>query len=734
MRTRPSLALAAVALLGVYSAGPPGALMTDSDPASGADLAAAPVVARTGSWAPAPRNVGELSVVASVEDGTLRLHTAGGERDFLAGVNLGATVPGIFPGQLDLLDADQFGRWIELIGQVGARVVRVYTILPPAFYDELEAYNLANPEAPIYLVQGVYLADEIAFIETGDLWDPTVLGPFLHEITDAHAAVTGRLERANVPGRASGRWTTDVSQWLVGWIVGVEWDPFATADSDERNQGRPALTGRYFTSTDEATPTERWLAEVLDHLASLEAASGRSVPIAFVNWPTTDPLTHPDEPLAQEDLVSIDANHVVPTAEWPGGTFASYHAYPYYPDFQRHEPGLHVLGPDGAPDPYRGYVRALRDHHAAAGVPVIISEFGVPSSVGSAHLGPRGRDQGGHSEREAMAIDADLLRIIHDEGLAGGFLFTFADEWFKFTWNTVDLQIPADRRALWHDQLTNEQHFGLIATDSGLADRLRLGDSYDEWTADTRTIYESRDGVREIRVAHDEALLYLRVRFDGAVPDAVTLGFDVLPDRGAGGLPGAAGTAPGAEIVVELRDGGTAGRTLIWAGADPTTVVYGVGFGYLPVDEADLAEGSGVWVPRNLIVNRPLTVPSTGEHFETEMFDVSELIVAPTDPAADGFDARAHLWAGADDVALRLPWGLLGFSDPSSLQALSPSPDGAIAAVATPGVELTVTTGTGDPVTVQIAWEPWQSVTWTERLKDGAELFSAAVLDVLDQE
>ena len=496
-----------------------------------------------------------------------------------------------------------------------------------------------------------------------------------------------------------------------------------TGDLRSRASTSTARTGR-------ARPNGGW-PSVLDHLAGLEAASGRSVPIAFVNWPSTDPLSHPDEPLEREDLVSIDANHVAPTSDWPGGTFASYHAYPYYPDFQRHEEGLQVPGTDGQPDPYRGYLRALRDHHAEAGVPVLISEFGVPSAFGAAHVGPRGRDQGGHSEREAMAIDAEMMRIIHDEGLAGGFLFAFADEWFKFTWNTVELIIPADRRPLWHDQLTNEQHFGLVATDTGLADRLRLGDPYADWIADTRTIYESRDDIREIRVAHDEAFLYLRVLFDGTVPDAVTLGFDVLPGRGAGGLPGSVGTQPGAEIAVELSDGGAAGRVLIWAGADPTTVLYGVDHGPSPVAETDLADGSGVWVPRTLIVNRPLTVPTTGQHFDAELFDVSELIVASTDPAATGFDARPICGRRATTSPCGCPGDSSDSPTPRPCRRSASAAGGSIETVTTPGIELTLA-GPGDPVTVDITWEPWQTVTWTERLKDGVPELSAAVVDVLE--
>src|SRR5206468_3607091 len=77
-------------------------------------------------------------------------------------------------------------------------------------------------------------------------------------------------------------------------------------------------------------------------------------PLAYTNWPTLDPLTHPTEStLAQEDsirrarheivpeapkeynndAIGLDAALVRPTAAYPAGVFASFHAYPYYPDF-----------------------------------------------------------------------------------------------------------------------------------------------------------------------------------------------------------------------------------------------------------------------------------------------------------------------------------------------------------------------------------------------------------------
>ena len=50
--------------------------------------------------------------------------------------------------------------------------------------------------------------------------------------------------------------------------------------------------------------------------------------------------------------------------------------------------------------------------------------------------------------------------------MGAGFVFSWTDEWFKRTWNTRSTRTPPKRRQLWHDPLTNEQWFGVVATDS----------------------------------------------------------------------------------------------------------------------------------------------------------------------------------------------------------------------------------------------------------------------------
>jgi len=676
----------------------------------------------TRSWEPAPAQAGGLSRVARAEGERLLLSTSSGDIDFVPGVNIGATVPGRSPGEL-AVTAAEYREYFPQIASLGLRALRVYTILPPAFYTELAAYNTAHPTAPLYLIQGVWIPEE-EFLAKQDLYATPVRDGFKNEISDAVAAVHGTLRRDPTPGHASGTWTADVSPWLLSWSIGIEWDPAAVKASDERNALATRYSGRYFSAATTSTPTESWLAQMLDHLASEEASRGVSMPLTFTNWPTTDPLTHPEEPNPNEDLVGIDANNVRVQAAWPGGYFASYHAYPYYPDFMRHEPALQVTR-NGRVDPYAGYIRALRKHHA--GLPLVITEYGVPSSLGMAHHGPLDRSQGAHSEQDAAAIDADLLKILHEEGCSGGFLFEWTDEWFKLTWNTMQLEVPGDRRQLWRNALTNEEHFGLLAMESRAASAVVVDGDGSEWEhKGSQVILESPKGIREVRALADEAYLYLRLVFDdpNVLKDhGLAIGFDLVPG-GPSGLPGFPAVAAGSDTAVVIGPGDSA-RAYIRADNDPVLV---------PAPAESLpATGSpdAAWHLQRQIVNRSLTLPATGERLPAEFFDVGILRSGTTDPADPLFDSRTT-WAVGDVVEVRVPLAMLGFSDPSSLQAFLVAPDSTVSTYTVSRVGITaVLEGEAPAATAGYAWEPWQSAPYLPRMKAGVtRSFRDAVIDV----
>ncbi len=659
------------------------------------------------SWAAQPVTRGGLSCLASQDGETIRLHTTSGDATFWSGVNLGSTTPGHSPGEL-AISAEQYRRWFTMMRDAGVRVLRIYTIHQPHMYAELKAHNEANLDHPLYLVHGIYLPDE-SYIDTHDLFARASTQAMIDEVRDASAAVHGTLTRAPRRGRASGTWTADVSPWVAAWIVGVEWDPIATAASDAENAARPGHRGRYFSSTPDASPTERWVAARMDELATLEAGHGLSVPLAMVNWPTADPLTHPAEPLGREDMVGVDANHIVASDAWPGGRFASYHAYPYYPDFQRIEPEYTRTG-----DAYRAYLLDLKKHHA--GMPMLVTEFGVPSSLGAAHLGTNGRDQGHHTEPQAMEMNSAMLRMFKEIGLGGGMLFAWTDEWFKFTWNTLPRHevVDAERRALWHDVLTNEQFFGMIAHDP-----VRSG---------VRVVHESRTGIAQIGLDHDASWVHLTLAYAGAVTTPVTIGFDIVP--GAGLAIAQLGPDTRYDVLVRLDPAAGTATTLIRGTLDPV-LLDGLPAASRPTPQAD------GWTLQRMTLNRPYPARGRYPARAAELLDIGNLIRAQDARALAGTSGDTlSTWgvsgAGEDGLSrlqLRMPWGLLALGDPSSHTAVVPV-EGLPTPARVEAIHATVVGGIATattPVGFDIGWDEWNQARYTERVKTGVNGFAAAL-------
>jgi hypothetical protein len=683
---------------------------------SGAALLGAASSASAADWTGALSTLDGLRVPAAVRGPSVSLSEGKGRFSarFWPGVDLGATVPGSQPGEVAPTRAD-YARWLDGIGRLGAKVVRIYTVLRPGFYDALGAYNRAHPQAPLHFIQGVWVPED-EFIAAQDAYAPAVTRSFESEMDDAVAVVHGMASLPQRPGHAGGRYRSDVSRWLLAWSPGVEWDAYATKATDDKHAGLAPYQGRYITATPDASPMESWIAARLDHLASVEAAHGWSRPMTFTNWLTADPLSHPQEPLAQEDLVAVDATHLHATAVWPGGFFASYHAYPYYPDFLGLEPTFAA-----APDPYLAYLKQLRAYHGRQAV--MVTEFAVPTGLGSAHRGSLGRGQGDHSELEAAHMDAAMMGGIRGAGYAGGIMFEWIDEWFKGTWNTQDTSLPADRRQLWHNVLTNEAQFGIVAADPGRRATVVLDGKASEWSRNGSVrLLRGSGPVRELRAAHDAAYLYLLVRRRANA--ALQLGFDVRPG-GNRGLPGRPGVDPDADVALNLARHSS---TIDWAAwVDPIAFMYGVVRPYVPVKRADLVPDSGAWVTPRLIQNRPYTVPNSGGKLSpTESIDLGAMRWG-RDPEAGGGDDRVLADGGPTTVELRIPWALLTIADPSSRKAWVAHMDGSITTRPVPRIGVAVAPAGKPAATARpFSWHGWNRVQWHERRKAGWPILARA--------
>ena len=644
---------------------------------------------------------------------------------YVKGVNFGVALPGKFPSQFPP-DDSTYAHWLRLIAEANANVVRVYTILPPAFYRALKAWNDAHPDRALWLIHGVWAE----LPPRSDYDEPRWKAQFRAEMRRVVEVVHGHAAIAVRPGHAWGRYDADVADHVLAYIIGREWEPFSIRAYNKLHTDRTRFAGR-FLAVDGGTPADVWMAEQCDWLQAYEWDAWRAArPIAYTNWPTLDPLHHPTEPTATEEQAlrrrlglarnvrlkeydndgeALDAMLVRTTAANVAGSFASYHAYPYYPDFIGLDSAYGAARSSAGPSHYLGYLLDLKRHHA--GRALLIAEYGVPSSRGMAHLQPEGLHHGGHDEQEMAAQDVRLTREIREAGLAGGVLFAWLDEWFKHNWVVIDLEEPRERTRLWHNVMDAEQNYGLLGLYAGDATGPEPGGDPAAWRA-LPALADSA-GTR-LRVGSDASYLYLALDSPlGIDSTRWTVTIDTYGE-GRGRFKLAFNDTTDAQLLV------TPGYNP-YLGPRPGMRPTDLDLFYNTRATVDGRRDDSVFDSLFVTTNR-FRVSRTGQTFPAHGVNRGRLRFGRTAASslADWFvDRETGL------VEVRLAWGLLNVTDPSSRTVLVSVRDpGPFRTAVTDGFRFVVAGfGPGGSVRARFTsprpytWPTWEAPVWHERLK-----------------
>ena len=281
---------------------------------------------------------------------------------FIRGINLGVAAPGTRAGEMAATRED-YDRWFEKMGKMGFNVLRVYTLHYPRFYEALDEYNRNHPDEPIYVLHGIWL-DEIEdkYPDEVDLFNKT--DDFVEGIEELIDCVYGNCTIHERMGRAFGEYEVDASKWIMGWIVGREVYADEVINTNESNPEVRSFDGEAFRIQN-AQPSEVWWTKKLEHVVRYERRNyGVQRPVSISSWPTLDPIDHPveDPEMSDEDIAVIDPT-LIELVDAPAGIFATYHAYPYYPDYIVDEPDYREYDDEFGPNSYKGYLTRLSEYY-----------------------------------------------------------------------------------------------------------------------------------------------------------------------------------------------------------------------------------------------------------------------------------------------------------------------------------------------------------------------------------
>lgn len=624
----------------------------------------------------------------------------------IRGMDVGVGIPGEWATDF-AISKETYLRWFAQIQDLGMNTIRIYTIQSDDFYNAFYEYN-AGREEPLYMLHGLWINDYI-FNSHADAFDNELLGELLDDSRILIDVIHGNKTLSlGYEGIGSGSYRKDVSQWVLGYIIGVEWEGSLVTYTNQQNEDKSSYSGTYLYTTEDARPFEAFLCQIGDNMIEYESTRYKQQRlVAFANWPTTDPFTYPVAVTSyRQKTACVDVEQVKSTDQFQSGMFASYHVYSYFPDFLElmkeseqysdaeitkrlgesaratleyrisllNAPAIEEYLQDsdyydkkGQYNTYLAYLTALNRYHS---LPVVISEYGVTTGRGMAQVDKNtNRNQGHMTEQEQGEALIACYEDIMASGCAGSCLFSWQDEWFKRTWNTMHA-VDRDNTPYWSDYQTNEQFFGLLTFDPGKEESVCYVDGdISEWNEED-LVLSSED--MELSMKYDEKFIYFLVKkedFDQE-NDTLYIPIDTTPKTGSTYCENYDVSFERACDFLMVIHGKKDSRVVVQKRYEALLSTYSNAYyGYdayihSNTPDSDTPVFEKIYMPlilSDLLPERDNTAP-TGEKYET-----GKLRYGNANPEDAAFNSLADFIFSGDYVEIRIPWQLLNFSNPSEM-------------------------------------------------------------------
>lgn len=395
------------------------------------------------------------------------------------------------------MGSEDYLRWFAMISDMGANAVKAFDIMDDDFYHALYLYNSEN-EKPLYLFQTVNLEDAV------------IEGPYSaydREFMDAMIS-KGRMLVDILHGNRSAdfgdygyfSYKYDVSDWVIGYIIGSQFSQDMIIYTDKSCQDRNGYDGYFFSS--EGSPFESAAAMIMDEISYYEYDKYNTLKLIGVSSDQSYDMLHYDDNAVKNGnsyermigkYATFDPEHIVSKDNLLSGYFASYNVYDFvdgfknYLDIEDMEKYADILNEVDDNEIFGGYLGFISQYHD---IPVIIGSVGFSSLYAYTTVDNM------NSELSQGELLLETYNTVLDDGLSGMIVSTFNDEWDNRTWN-VAYRYNNNNLGSFNDITSENEGFGLISFESGT---VRIDGIDSEWNDE----YLVHEGDMDIYVRFDE--------------------------------------------------------------------------------------------------------------------------------------------------------------------------------------------------------------------------------------
>lgn len=583
----------------------------------------------------------------------------------LRGVDVSASMPGHYATAYEASEEDYL-RWFQAIGEMGANAVRTIHVMDDEFYNALYTYNTSH-EQPLYLLQGTSVEDQVGN-SAKDAYDSGFLDSLIKDGKALVDIIHGRKDLPAIGIRSGGFYRRDISPWVAGFLVGTEWSPDTISYTDHRSIRSGSYQGAYFQTSPDATPFEAAMALIMEEITAYETDKyGAQRPIGFLCDPSCDFLEYEEVYARQlEKHAQTNPEHVKAQPSMEAGAFTAYRLFDFCADFagcltltQRLAIAPLLAGlPAG--QPYGGYLDLLGRYHT---MPVLAAGYGFSTSRGAVVQG-----RAPLSEKEQGERLEEIGRALEASGWAGGFISTWQDEWERRSWNTAYAAVPT-KHYLWHDLQTDSQGYGLMAFEPGDEAVCILDGSPAEW--EPEDVLLEQDGLR-LSARYDAEGLYILL--EGADPEEPAyVPLDLSPEVGSRSCSSPPLAFQRETDIILCLDGTDNSRLLVQERWDALRERFQYETeGRDPFLDFPEKEGAR-FVHLGMAVQNPLLVdeltPETRALQRLGVWEAGRLTHGNGDSESADYNSLADFCFGEGCAEIRLPWLLLNIGDPSAMMA-----------------------------------------------------------------